>query len=233
VSTDEPADRNPSPPRELVGVYRSRDEADRVADALAAEALPGAVDVDRDGDSGVSLGGEMREELTRALIAPQASLIMTREATRSFAFLLTVFTVGGLILGTAFSFIEWGGFGYWVRWLIVSGVILAMTSVIALTAAPALASRRPQAAMAAEQGVTVRVHADTPQIRSIMLRHDPIRLDAITPGGHPIGRVANEEDLHDEDSVVAPIERAASDMRANLQTDDFRPPPGEPEPRGE
>lgn len=237
VSTDVPADRDPGPSQvngELLGVYRSRLEADRVADALAAAGWRAdSIDVDGDGDAGVSLGAEMREELTRALIAPQASLIMTREGTRSFAFLLMLLTVGGLVVGTAFSFIEWGGFGFWIRWLIVTGAILAMTSVIALTTAPALASRRPQAAMAAEQGVTVRVHADTPQIRSIMLRHEPIRLDEVTPGGHPIDRVANEEDLHDGDSLVAPVERAASDMRENLKTDDFKPPPSEPEERVE
>jgi hypothetical protein len=235
VWTDEPAKKDPATSqvnRELLGVYRSRVEADRVADALAAAGLrAGAIDVNRDGDTGVSLGGEMHEELTRALIAPQASLIMTREGTRSFAFLFTVLTAGGLVVGTVFSFIQWGDFGFWVRWLIVTGAILAMTSVIALTAGPALASRRPQAAMAAEQGVTVRVHADTPQVRSIMLQHDPIRLDEITSGGHPIDRVANEEDLHDGDSVVSHVEHAASDMRKNLHTDDFSPPPGEPEAR--
>jgi hypothetical protein len=78
------------------------------------------------------------------------------------------------------------------------GVALGGTMGFVLTS---LGAKGPSEPMAAERGVTVRVHSDRDDVRAAMLEAHPIRLDVIDDTGKPIETIATEEQESDTGAV--------------------------------
>jgi hypothetical protein len=200
------------------------DVAERARNALVSEGIPtSAVDVGRARDEQPSLRAEMRDELDNAWILPQASFVAPKEGARSFVVVTVAICAVAAIVAVPVAFIDFGA-AFWVRLLIVEGVFLAAGLGLGLVLGPALGVKRPGEPMAAQRGVTLRVHSDDERIQNLLLAFDPIRLDEITPGGSPLATVATEEDRRGRDGVGGEVSKATSDVATNLGTDDYHPP---------
>jgi hypothetical protein len=213
---------------ELLAVFDDQAKIEATTrDLQRAGVEPESITVGAPRDHDVALGAEMRDELSNAWIGAQASFIMTKEGMRGFLLMLAVLVGSTAAIATPFAFIEFGGLPFWGRWLIIVGSVVAMTSVIALVGGPAIASRRSNAAMAAQRGTTLRVSNSRDETAEILEVHEPIRVDEVSADDLPVQPVATEEDDGSGSTLASEAAEAVDDLSTNIGTDDVHPDPEE------
>lgn len=186
----------------LVAVYRNSDVAIEVAEEVRGLGESTVVRLDDPHDRVDSLRAEMREELEHTVFSPHAGFVFPKEPTKSLAMLVPVGAfVGALICiplaGFAF---EDSSFGIRALWAGIIGATMGAT--IAWIVASAMAVGGPASQSAGHVGVPVRVEGEFgPDLVEILVEHRPIRLDAVTNEGVPIGTLMTEEDLTDDGIV--------------------------------
>lgn len=210
----------PEQDRELLVVFPDREEAvaarQRLLDLGVQES---AIDLDQESDEIASLRAEMRQELTDAWVVPNAGLVVTKEAAKGMLGVGALASLLGALLAIPLAFIDFGG-TFWFRLFlfVVLGVIAGAT--VGFVAGGGMAAKRPGELMAAKRGVVLRVHDDTPQLRSALVAAGPVRLDEVSSDGTPIDTLMTEEQAQDGGTV----EEVAENLRAG---DDYHPADGE------
>jgi hypothetical protein len=190
---------------------------------IEAGVARGAISVGDSTDENPSLRAEMREELDKSWILPQAGFVAPKEGARSlFAVTLTACVIAAVI-AVGVAFIDFG-MNFWARLLVTELVFIAMALVIGLVAGPALGVKRPDEPMAAQRGVTLRVGVDDAPTRERLMAFKPIRVDVITVRDEPVATVMTEEDRAGGEGVAAETVKAVADITSNMGTDDFHPP---------
>jgi hypothetical protein len=173
---------------DAVAVYASLDEADTVVRALVDARVSRERIVCDDGAADrASLRGEMREELERSFVAPQAALAMTKDMTEGAAAMVPIGVLVGALLGLPLGFIEIGELPLWGRLLIAAAIGAFTGSLVGLIVGAGAGAKGPVDPMAAEKGVTVRVRSADGRALEILHAHHPLRLDVVTPEGIPEG----------------------------------------------
>ncbi len=209
---------------ELLAVFANGEAAQKAMSSLLAEGVPRtAVSIADSNDEVPSLRAEMREELNKAWVLPQAAFTAPKEGARSFVFVTLVACAIALVVGVPLAFVDFG-MSFWTRLLVVEGVLLAAAFGIGITIGAALGAKRPDEAMAAQRGVTLRVRLDDERTRQRLMAANAIRIDQITTAGEPISTLTTEEDRAGGQGLVTEVVKAAADITSNLDTDDFHPP---------
>lgn len=175
--------------RRLVAVF------DKEADARAAAAAlrDAGIDVDHDtaSDELAAIRGEMSEEMQHTIVGPGNIGPFTKEMTRGILVGVVIATVVGALIGSAFGLIGAlvGAAGGAVIGFLVGGAFRWQASV----GGDAVTKR-----LAAERGATVGVWANSdPEVEraaELLTDFDPIRLDRVTPEGHPLRTVTTEDE---------------------------------------
>ena len=193
--------------RELVGVFADRAQAESVADRLRAAGVPDEqISIDEGADREASLRGEMREELERSLVSPQAGVVLTKRAVKGILATSPVTIVVGVLIALPFAFMSWGSLPLVGR--IVAAVLVgaAAGATVGFVVGGGEAEKGAPSAMAAEQGVTLRVADARPEVKRALTEADPIRVDVVDPDGAPLGPLTSKQD--DDENVVEDLERA-------------------------
>jgi hypothetical protein len=189
---------NPGPAA-YVAIYPDEEAARRACSTLPGE-VRGVARIDDPHDRLSSLEGEMREELTNSIVAPQAGFIFTKEMTKSIAVLLPVGAVVGSLLALPLAAIAFGDTSVGVRviWALVIGA--TMGGLIGTIVGAALGARGPADQSAAHVGVPLRVPAGPSDdvVIDLLVRQAPIRVDAIDSRGLPMGTITTEEEATGE-----------------------------------
>jgi hypothetical protein len=193
------------PDHELLVVLRDAASAQRAEDELHAAGVPGGViGVGEQHDQLLALRAEMRDELAES---------STNEAARGFVAVAIVFAVIGAVVAAPFAVIDFG-LTFWGRVILLVGVGVAFGVTVGVIVGPALAAKRPAAPSAVDRGVVMHVGIDTPAIRDLLDRFDPIRIDRIDHGLLPRGTIRTAEGP----SVAETVE----ELRQGFDGDDFR-----------
>jgi len=201
--------------RHLLAVFPDRDHAQGARTALLdAGVADEAIHLDERDDTVSSLRAEQHDELTRAWIVPQASAIYPGSSMRSMVVTAVIAVAVVVPLALLLALIDVGS-SYPVRAAIFGLVGLAMAFAIAMVAGPPSGAERPASPPDAAQGVTLRVAADRAELRELLHRHHPIRVDEVTRDGHPIDTVERAR----PDSTAETLK----DMAANVEGDDYHP----------
>jgi hypothetical protein len=200
--------------RDLLVVAHDRDEAEAARRALLAAGVPEEeVLIDRPEDRKASLRGEMHEELTHAWIGPQAGIVYTKESARGLLVGGVLGAAFGIVLAFPLALIPIGDLGYGGRLVATLVVGIAFGLAIGMVAGPSVASIRPNQLPAAERGVLLRVRRDTPEIREVLARLHPIRVDELRRSDDlPIDTPYTEED--------DPVSQTVRDVTENLRAND-------------
>ena len=189
----------PAGDRQLIAVYETLEQAYAAAGRARQAGAPDAF-VGEEQDHIDSLRAEMREELEHALIAPTAALVLPKESLKGVGLLAPVGMVVGALLALPFAWIDWG-VPFTTGLIIVLVCGAAMGATVAFLVGAGTAMRGRFEANAADQGVTVRVPVDTPEIEHALDHGGVLRLDRVDSGGNPDETLATEAD-HQEGGVV-------------------------------
>jgi hypothetical protein len=209
-------DTHRSREHELLVVFRSLDKARQAEHDLEQAGVPRQIiDVDREADRITALHAEMREELAESWIMPQAGLALTKEGARGFVLVAAVCAAVAAVIAVPFAFIDFG-LSFWGRLLLLVGIGIAFGGTVGLVAGPALASKRPEEPAAADRGTVLHVADDTPEIRAILARLEPIRVDEVAHGTLPRGTVTTES--------PPAVEATVDELRSGVDSDDYRRP---------
>jgi hypothetical protein len=202
------------PDHELLVVLRDAASAQRAEEELEAAGVPGRViGVGEQHDQLLALRAEMREELAESWMMPDLGVALTKEAARGFVAVTIVFAVIGAAVAAPFAFIDFG-LTFWGRVILLAGTGVAFGVTVGIIVGPALASKRPGEPSAVDRGVVMHVGIDTPAIRDLLGRFDPIRIDRIDHGLLPRGTIRTEGGS----SVADTLE----ELRLGFEGDDFR-----------
>lgn len=207
----------PEADRELLVVYPDRGAAEAARRALLEVGVrEDAIHLDEEPDVVASLRSEMREELSRAWVVPNAGVVYPKEAARGLLGVSALAGGIGLLAAVPLALIDFGS-TYWIRLAIWAAVGLAFGFAIGMVVGPATAAPRPNEPPAARRGVLLRVEQDSPQLRSLLATDDVVRMDEITHAGDPVDTVTTEGDR----SVVDTAVETAKDVAANASSDDY------------
>ena len=177
--------------RELLGVYRDRSTAENVVREVAE--LAGSDGRAGDAHDYVdSLRSEMRQELRDTVFAPQAGLILTREASKGLSVILPICVAGGIVICLPLALAFGGAYSVAVRLLIAVVVGAAAGGTIGFIIGAAVGMRGPDDRAAAQRGVTVRAWPDRDDVREVMVAAKPLRLDVVDETGEPLETVTTE-----------------------------------------
>src|SRR3954453_14347768 len=218
-------DFRPQRPRELLGVYRDEEAAQHLLERVTQL----ADEHGRVGDSGDyvdSLRGEMRQELEDTIVAPQAALVLTKEATKTMAFVLPVATAIGAVLGLILAFVFGGSIS--VAGRVITGLVVGAAggATVGFIVGAAVGMKGPAEQAAAQRGVTVRVWPDRDDVRQVMMDAAPIRLDVVDDAGQPIDTLLTEEANAGEGATAPRLGRRLTEQRQGdwspVQADDPR-----------
>lgn len=205
----------PVPERELLAVFPDVERARHARDALLDAGVPEAsIRVEEAEDAVTALRAEQHDELSRAWVIPNAAVVYPGTSARAMNL---VGAVGGgiaVVVGLLLALIDFGP-PYWVRAVILVGVGIALAFTVAIVAGPPSAAERPAELPDAADGVTLRVAADSEELRRLLAHHEPIRLTEVTADGTPIGTLLRER----PDTTTETVK----DMAANVEGDDYHP----------
>ena len=195
------------PDHELLVVFRNAASAQRAQDELEAAGVPGGViGVGDQHDQLLALRAEMRDEADSS-ITP-----LTNDAARGFVAVTIVFAVIGAVVAAPFAFIDFG-LTFGGRVILLVGVGVAFGVTVGIVVGPALAAKRPAEPSAVDRGVVMHVGMDTPAIRDLLARFDPIRIDRIDHGLLPRGTIRTQGPSSVADTV--------HELRQGFDGDDF------------
>jgi hypothetical protein len=218
------SDQLPPPARQLLAVFADAATARKAEESLVeAGVARGAVSVADSTDEHPSLRAEMREELDKSWVLPQAGFVATKEGARGLAAVTVTACVIAAVIAVPVALIDFG-MNFWARLLVTELVFIAMALAIGLVIGPALGVKRPNEPMAAQRGVTLRVGLDDDRTRARLMAFDPIRLDVITVEDDPVTTVVTDEDRAGGHGAAAEAVKAVADITSNLGTDDFHAP---------
>jgi hypothetical protein len=152
-----------------------------------------ALRVDHPDDLRATLHAEQREEADRSVFAPQAGLILPKEAAKATGLGVPAAALIGALVMLPFALIPFGDLEWWWRalWLAVIGAFGGGT--IGFISAGAMAIKDPYEPSLVERGVVVRIPENDPSLARTLARLEPIRLDRIGTDG-AVTRIATEED---------------------------------------
>jgi hypothetical protein len=203
-----------SPPdHELLVVLRDAPSAEQAVEELEAAGVPGRViGVGEQHDLLLSIRAEMREELAGSWMVPPVG-VAPSEAARGFVAVTIVLAVIGAVVAAPFAFIDFG-LTFWGRLIMLVGIGLAFGVAVGIVVGPALASKRPEEPSAVDRGIVMHVGYDTPAIRNVLARFDPIRIDRVDHGVLPRGTIRPEHGSAVADTV--------EELREGFDGDDFR-----------
>ena len=202
------------PDQELLVVLRDAASARRAEEELEAAGVPGRViGVGEQHDQQLALRAEMREELAESWMMPQLGIALTKEAARGCLAVTIVLAVVGAVVAAPFAFIDFG-LTFWGRVILLVGTGVAFGVTVGIIVGPALASKRPGEPAAVDRGVVMHVGIDTPAIRDLLGRFDPIRIDRIDDAVLPRSTIRTEG----RSSVADTVE----ELRQGFEGDDFR-----------
>ena len=193
--------------RQLVGVFADRAQAESVAERLRALGVPSErISIDEGSDREASLRGEMREELERSWVSPQGGFVLTKRAVKGVLTVSPVAVVLGVLIALPFAFMSWGSLPLYGR--IIGAVLIgaAAGATVGFVVGGGEAEKGAPSAMAAEEGVTLRVADARSEVKQALADAGPIRVDVIEPDGTPLGPLSSKQD--DEENVVEDLERA-------------------------
>ncbi|MEY2398867.1 MAG: hypothetical protein QOJ00_2041 [Actinomycetota bacterium] len=193
-------DFQPERPHELLGVYRDAETAQRVLDLVQEKLHVPQGRIGAQADEVDALRAEMAEQMEHTVLAPQAGLILTKETTKGAALIGPLAIVIGMAVMLPLVFFFAQDVNVKTRLAAGLGVGAFLGGTVALVLI-SLGAKRPNAKLAAERGVTVRVPVDTPDVRAAMIDAKPIRLDVIDDGGRPLETLTTEEEDNDEGIV--------------------------------
>ncbi len=197
-------DFSPQRPRQLLAVYPDRATAQAVLDEV--QRLPGEDGRVGDAQDYVdSLRGEMHQEISDSYFAPQAALIVTKEATKSLTIVLPIATLIGAIIGLPFAAIGFGGLGVAARLAICALIGAVGGATCGFIIGAGLGVKGPEEQAAAQRGVTVRAWPDHPRVREVMSKRHPLRLDVVDDAGRPLETIRTEEQ-DDDDGALERVE---------------------------
>jgi hypothetical protein len=199
-------EQTPKTERELVAVFADRGTVDLVASQLRVAGLS-EDEIAVDQDDVTALEAEMHGELSESAMAGPLSIVMPKEGMRGFAMVALIGGAIGLLLAVLLAFIDYG-LNYWLRLLIAAGIVLTMTSIAALVLGPGFASKGSRDLMAAQRGITLRVRRNSDEVRSLLAKAHPIRLDEVTHDGEPVGTVMTETSRRESTLTGAVTETA-------------------------
>jgi hypothetical protein len=218
------SDQLQRPARQLLAVFADEATARKAEESLIeAGVARGAISVADSTDETPSLRAEMREELDKSWVLPQAGFVAPKEGARSLVAVTVTACVIAAVIAVPVAFIDFG-MNFWARLLVSELVFIAMALVIGLVVGPSLGVKRPDEPMAAQRGVTLRVGLDDDRTRERLTAFKPIRVDVITIQDEPVATVVTEEDRTGGQGVGAEAVKAAADITSNMGTDDFHPP---------
>jgi hypothetical protein len=212
--------------RDLVVVAHDRDEAETARRALVAAGVPDEeILVDRPEDRAASLRGEMHEELAHSWFGAQAGFLYTKESARGLVAGGAIGGAIGIVLAFPLALIPIGDMAYGGRLVAALVLGLAFGFAIGMVAGPSVTSLRPNQPPAVERGTLLRVRRDTPEVRALLARLHPIRVDEVrrwddlpidtpyTEEGSPLAQTARDAALHlraNDDDAVDPDARTPS-----------------------
>lgn len=165
-------------------------------------------------DETVSLEAEVREETTRAFVAPQAGVVYPKETVKAGVVFGGPLTVVGAVVGAVAGVaapIEWP---LWLRALLgaISGA--AALAAVAAIVVPAMSVKNPLDPSPAETGTTLRVTAPTDQVERMLVTARPQRLDRVDDDDRPLTTVVTEAELSEGGIVEEVVENFAREHRA-------------------
>jgi hypothetical protein len=205
----------PVPERELLAVYPDAEHAHDARGALVAAGVPeSAIRVGGEVDTVAALRAEQHDELSRAWVVPNAAAVYPGTSVRAMNIIGVVGAAVAIPLGLLLALYDFGP-SYWLRAVILVGVGLALAFTIAIVAGPPSAAERPAEVPDAAGGVTLRVAADSDELREVLVRHEPVRLVEVTSDGTPIDTLVRERPDTTSETV--------KDMAANAEGDDYHP----------
>ena len=216
----EPVERDGVREPVLVGVFADHDQANRVAADLAAKGIErSAIRVNAHVDDVASLRGEMRDELTNAVPGVASLIPFSKETTKGAVSFAVLGAIVGAVLVSPLSLVSIGELPWWARLLVVACIGALAGAVVGAVAGGSLAAKGPGDPLAAQRGVTVSVSGEIERARSVMVQHDPIRVDLIDGAQLPV-------DVVDTDEASTP--GTAEDVARNVDKDDYQreKPPG-------
>jgi hypothetical protein len=186
---------------ELVGVFHDEASAESVAERASKLGVPPEqIHVQRDQDKVASLRGEMREELERSWFSPQGAFILTKRMAKGIVAASPFTVTAGILLALPLAFLPLG-LPLWGRIVLTSIVGAIAGGTVGVIFGAAEAEKGAGAPLAAEHGVTVRVADTRPDVQRSLIDADPIRVDAVTPDGTPLGSITSESERNDEGAV--------------------------------
>lgn len=193
---------------DVVGVFPDRARADSAAQKARELGVSDEdVHVERREDGVASLRGEMRDELDRGWFSPQGGFVLTKRMMKGILAVSPFTIAAGVLLALPFAFISWGSLPLWGRILLTSIVGATAGGTVGFIVGGGEAEKGAAAPLAAEHGVTVHVADASPEVRRALVEEEPVRLDAVTPDGTPLGTITSESETNDE-GVVEDLERA-------------------------
>jgi hypothetical protein len=202
----------PQPRRELIAVMRSRADAERVAARLTRMGLDQrAMRIDDQADYTAALRAEMRQELDDAVVAPQASFVATKEGARGFVFVTVIAMAVSALLALPLALIDFGS-PYWVRYLVVFGILAVLAFTFGLVFGPSLGTKDSDDVAAATRGSVLRIRDDSAWVREVVMKGDPIRVDEVTAAGDPAATLYTESQDIDE-HIGAKVKDTGSQVR--------------------
>ncbi|MGQ0743776.1 MAG: hypothetical protein ACT4OS_05475 [Acidimicrobiales bacterium] len=159
-------------------------------------------------DHVAALRSEMREEMDRSLMAPQAGLMMTKRSVKGVLAVSPVAMVIGALVTVPFAFIPgWGPLSLGARILVAALVGVAAGATVGFIVGAGEAEKGATDRLASEHGSTVRVSGATAAIEEIMKSANPLRLDLVAADGTPIRSLySRAEDA--QGGVVEDLRRA-------------------------
>ena len=185
-------------PDVLAVVRDERTAADVAREAARITGSTRGVQIGIGQDQVASLRAEMREEMSNTIVGPGNIGPFTKEMSKRMAWLVPACAAIGAVVALPLGLLPWPG-PLWIG-LVIAAVVGAFGgATLGFVLGGGLGARGPDEAMAAEQGVTVRIRVrserDAARVVAAVARHDPIRVDLVTSTGEPEGVVTTEEEL--------------------------------------
>jgi len=182
----------------IIAVYPSADVARAAArDAVDAGAPASDVRVAEPLDRIVSVQAEMHDEMRHTIMGPGNVGPFTKEMTKGMTLGVAISTVIGALVALPFAAIGFGGWPLWLRLLVLACIGAIIGATVGWIIGGGFGARRPDAPLAAEEGVTVTAPA-LEAVQSALLATSPIRLDIVVSDStgtvQTVRTVATDED---------------------------------------
>ncbi len=181
---------------EIIGVFKTPGEAKAAADAVAGIARSSRPRVDDHDADVASLKAEMHEEINETVVGPGNIGPFTKEMRRGLVRGVVAGAVAGAVLALPIALIPWMSLEFGTR-LVIAAIVGASAGATVGFMFGGFTARGGDRRMAAEIGTTVVIDVRTPdeveQVRMVMERHHPIRIDLATREGDAVENLSTDD----------------------------------------